>query len=236
MRESPRLRRLRADLRAMEKLRAESTILDFAVPGALFGGPPESYQVKFLGRGFWRPSGSSDTHVLGRHEVIINLGASYPRMMPELNWKSPIFHPNISAGGIVCLGGYSTHWVPSLTLDELCTMLWDMVRYQNFDVESPYNREAAIWARSQHDYHLPVDGRPIRDRLVRAARPVNGSVVAPIVRGVPMAPNKFVPNKLAAGDMVIDDVVIIDDVEPIDAVHIVDAEVVEQDQDIVFLD
>ena len=67
-------------------------------------------------------------------------------MMPELAWKSPIFHPNISASGVVCLGGYGTYWVPSLALDELCSMLWDMIRYENFDETSPYNREAAAWA------------------------------------------------------------------------------------------
>ena len=87
-------------------------------------------------------------------------------MIPEMKWRSPIFHPNISANGVVCLGGYSTHWVPSLQLDELCSMLWDMIRYANFDVDSPYNREAAQWVRTQADCTLPLDHRPIRDKLV----------------------------------------------------------------------
>ena len=92
--------------------------------------------------------------------------------MPELTWMSPIFHPNISASGVVCLGGYGTHWVPSLSLDELCEMLWDMIRYRNYDVDSPYNREAALWARTQTQYFLPVDDRPIRDRVLpRRERP-----------------------------------------------------------------
>ena len=86
-------------------------------------------------------------------------------MMPELTWMSPIFHPNISASGVVCLGGYGTHWVPSLSLDELCGMLWDMIRYRNFDVESPYNREAALWAKTQTRFAFPLDDRPIRDRI-----------------------------------------------------------------------
>ena len=55
--------------------------------------------------------------------------------------------------------------MPSLNLDELCEMLWDMIRYANFDVESPYNREAANWAKMQNEFRLPVDPRPIRDRL-----------------------------------------------------------------------
>jgi hypothetical protein len=64
---------------------------------------------------------------------------------------------------VVCLGGYSTHWVPSLQLDELCTMLWDMIRYANYDVDSPYNRAAAQWAREQNRYQLPIDRRRLRE-------------------------------------------------------------------------
>jgi hypothetical protein len=222
MRESPRIRRLRADFRAMEKLRAESSIIDFSVPNAIYGGPPESYSVRFLGRGFWRPERSSETLIRERHEVAIHLGASYPRMMPELAWKSPIFHPNISAGGVVCLGGYSTHWVPSLNLDELCTMLWDMVRYKNFDVESPYNRDAAIWARTQHQYPLPIDSRSIRDKLAG---------LAPTARRSPaLSPAAMSSDR----DGLIDDVIVIDDSED---VEIIDAEVISgEDQDILFLD
>ena len=102
------------------------------------------------------------------HEVHVRLGASYPRMMPELAWKSPIFHPNISASGVVCLGGYGTYWVPSLALDELCGMLWDMIRYENYDETSPYNREAAAWAKSQTYFRLPIDNRPLRNKLARS--------------------------------------------------------------------
>jgi hypothetical protein len=147
----------------MEQLDAESQILDYTAPGPMFGGPPETYSVRFHGVGVWSPGDTHEVQLCERHEVLIRLGASYPRMMPELIWKTPIFHPNISANGVVCLGGYSTHWVPSLQLDELCTMLWDMIRYENFDVDSPYNRAAAQWAKEQTTYELPLDRRTLRD-------------------------------------------------------------------------
>jgi hypothetical protein len=124
--------------------------------------------LTFKGRGFWKPDAASEVLVRDEHEVHVRLGASYPRMMPELAWKSPVFHPNISASGVVCLGGYGTYWVPSLTLDELCTMLWDMVRFENFDEKSPYNREAAAWAKNQSSFRLPIDHRPLRDKLAAA--------------------------------------------------------------------
>jgi len=105
--------------------------------------------------------------VLDLHRVEIKLGASYPRTIPEIRWITPIYHPNISEIGMVCLGGYGTHWVPSVQLDELCIMLWDMARYHNYDIRSPYNREAALWVASQETFRFPTDGRPLRD--VRAA-------------------------------------------------------------------
>ena len=75
---------------------------------------------------------------------------------------------------MVCLGGYGTHWVPSVQLDELCTMLWDMVRYHNYDIRSPYNRDAALWVANQTAILFPTDARALRDRRV-----AQGRLVAP---------------------------------------------------------
>src|SRR5271165_1902120 len=75
---------------------------------------------------------------------------------------------------MVCLGGYGTHWVPSVQLDELCVMLWDMVRYFNYDIRSPYNRDAALWVANQTTILFPTDSRPLRD--VRMAQ---GRIEAP---------------------------------------------------------
>lgn len=158
MRSSPRERRLLADFHALVKLRNESSIFDFRH----FGTIPEQYDLYFRGFGMWQ---LSDGQVVPRdnHHVRIELGSAYPRMIPTLSWRTPIFHPNISQGGVVCLGGYSTFWVPSLKLDELCIMLWDMIRYKNFDVNSPYHRDAALWARDQDTFEFPLDRRELRN-------------------------------------------------------------------------
>jgi hypothetical protein len=115
----------------------------------------------------WKPADGAEVLFREQHEVWLRLGAGYPRMMPEIVWRTPIFHPNISANGVVCLGGYSLHWVPSLQLDELCVLLWDIIRYQNYDVKSPYNRAAARWAQTQQRFAFPLDPRPLRDRPAR---------------------------------------------------------------------
>jgi ubiquitin-protein ligase len=159
--ESPRLRRLRSDLASLDRLREESSV--FAFRGN--GKPPQQYYITFLGRSLARDKGK--VVVRDRHDIEIKLGAGYPRTMPEIRWLTPIYHPNISEIGMVCLGAYGTHWVPSLALDELCVMLWDMARYQNYDIRSPYNREAALWVANQATYRFPLDDRPTRD--LRAA-------------------------------------------------------------------
>ena len=176
MHDSPRIRRLRSDLHALERLRDESTVFRFRASG----DPAQRYLIEFRGRGLARERVKVGPRE--RHEVEIRLGASYPRTMPEIRWMTPIYHPNISEIGMVCLGGYGTHWVPSLQLDELCAMLWDMIRYHNYDVRSPYNREAALWVANQSSFQFPTDPRPLRD--LRAAQ---GRIAPPRVETTPTA-------------------------------------------------
>jgi ubiquitin-protein ligase len=164
MYESPRIRRLRTDLAALETLKTESSVFRFRS----FGQPAQRYMIEFRGKSLAREKGK--VGIRDRHEVDIKLGASYPRTMPELRWMSPIYHPNISEIGMVCLGGYGTHWVPSLPLDELCVMLWDMARFHNYDIRSPYNRDAALWVANQAKYAFPTDVRPLRDLRVAKGR------------------------------------------------------------------
>ncbi len=158
MHQSPRIRRLHSDLAALERLRSESSVFRFTSTG----DPPQLYRISFSGKGLWRDDrGRVRSHEL--HHVVITLGSSYPRSMPEIRWSTKIFHPNISEIGMVCLGGYGTHWVPSVQLDDLCVMLWDMARFHNYDIRSPYNREAALWVAGQTEFRFPTDNRPLRD-------------------------------------------------------------------------
>ncbi len=211
MRKSPRIRRLMSDHRAVQALAAGSSIFSFEAKGT----PPEMYRLIFCGLGACRVN-NYEVALSNEHVVVVELGAAYPRMTPALSWQTPIFHPNISSGGVVCLGGYGTHWVPSLTLDELCNMLWDMIRYKNFDTESPYNREAAIWAKNQSVFSFPLDRRALRDLVT------------------------FTPKSLATSNISVPPVVMQmpDDVEVIDAeaVGATDVEPKTTDTDIVFID
>ena len=152
------------------------------------GKPPQQYTVVFLGQSLRADRGK--VVVREHHEVEIKLGASYPRTMPEIRWLTPIYHPNISEIGMVCLGAYGTHWVPSLALDELCVMLWDMARFQNYDIRSPYNREAAQWAANQTSFRFPMDHRPLRD-----SRAALGRVESPHAEEKPAESSSEVPGE-----------------------------------------
>ena len=175
---SPRQRRLTSDHQRLKSLALESSIFSFEVahprPAV---GPPETYRVRFRGAGLQLVSSRHDGDVvpLNDHEVLIQLVAEYPRSAPHMRWMTPIFHPNISASGAICLGGWGTHWAPSLQLDRLCEMLWDMLRFANYDTRSPFNQQAAVWLRKQRQYHFPLDNRELRDRPAL----VTASLVAP---------------------------------------------------------
>jgi ubiquitin-protein ligase len=193
MHQSPRIRRLHSDLAALERLRSESSVFRFTATG----DPPQQYNIILAGKSLWRDRGKART--LDQHRVEIKLGASYPRSIPEIRWLTPIFHPNISEIGMVCLGGYGTHWVPSVQLDDLCVMLWDMARFFNYDIRSPYNREAALWVAGQTTFRFPIDARPLRD--LRASigrgdsRGENGTTDAAVSRaGGSRSPGPAAPN------------------------------------------
>ena len=166
MRKSPRERRLQSDLESLQQLQEESSIFSFETVGSS-RKLPTKYRLKFRGDGIEKTS-FAGVQVSSKHVISVDLGSAYPRLAPGLLWETKIFHPNISNNGVVCLGGYGKHWVPSLTLCEMSTMLWDMIRYKNFDSESPYNREAAHWARSQPVHNFPIDKRPIRNLIGQA--------------------------------------------------------------------
>jgi ubiquitin-protein ligase len=161
--DDPRTRRLKADFEAMKRLKDSSTILDFNTTG----DPPERYVVTFKGRSVKRKAEDVPVEIIDTHRVEIQLGIDYPRSQPYLKWLTELYHPNIAISGAVCLGGYSTNWVPSLALDQLCEMLWDMLRYSNYDVTSPYNYRAAQWAKSQTQIEFPCDPRPLRDKALQ---------------------------------------------------------------------
>ena len=82
--DSPRSRRLKADLEALRMLKENSTILDFQV----HGDPAERYLVTFKGKGLLRKTESEPVEVAEVHRVECG----------------PVWASTIRAAGPTCSG------------------------------------------------------------------------------------------------------------------------------------
>lgn len=153
---SPRILRLEEDYKKMQELSSRSNFIRFEA----YGHPPEKYIVTYTCKGVRLDSLSKEVVPVNFHQVEIYLPTSYPRVKPNIEWLTPIYHPNIGTNNQVCIGG----WSPSESLDMFCIRLGQMIQYKNFDEYDPLNESAAKWALKNRS-SLPVDLRPLDSKL-----------------------------------------------------------------------
>lgn len=159
---TPLTMRLERELKDLEVLKRDSTILEIKAQG----DPPDTYRVIFHGKSLV-PADNEDGVAIGDiQECQIKLGREFPRRRPEVEWLTPIVHPNIS-GGSVCMGNFAANWNPNFTLSMLVEVLWDMARMAIFNPHSAYGRDSRMtWEQMDKKFHFPVDRRPLRDKLL----------------------------------------------------------------------
>lgn len=151
--QSPRILRLEEDYKKMQELVRKSPFITFEA----FGGyPPNRYIITYTCKGVKLDELTKEVVITNYHQVEIYLPSTYPRIRPNIEWLTPIYHPNIGTNNQVCLGG----WAPSESLDRLCIRLGEMIQYKNFDEYDPINASAAAWALKNRD-KLPIDPRPL---------------------------------------------------------------------------
>jgi len=121
------------------------------------GSPPERYVVEFDVATLVRPVRGDPQPVRGGHRAEVELTNDYPRVGPRCRMLTPAFHPNIDAAGI-CVGD---HWTAGERLGDLVLRIAEMLAYQAYNVRSPLDAEAAMWADLNRD-RLPVDPRDLR--------------------------------------------------------------------------
>jgi ubiquitin-protein ligase len=120
------------------------------------GEPPEVYEIEYRVRGLQR--GKRDEPVpREEHRIEIRLTSDYPRLAPHCRMLTPIFHPNIDESTI-CVGD---HWTAGERLANLIVRVGEMIAYQAYNIKSPLDAEAAMWA-DLHAGQLPVDSRNLR--------------------------------------------------------------------------
>lgn len=150
-----RTRRLLADAKQMAAAFANFAPIRIV---STTGEPPEVYRIEYHVRGLERGSGRKKEPVTReQHLVEIQLTADYPRLGPKCKMLSPIFHPNIDPATI-CVGD---HWTAGERLVDLVVRIGEMITYQAYNIKSPLDAEAAMWA-DLNAATLPVDPQSVR--------------------------------------------------------------------------
>ena len=119
------------------------------------GDPPDVYQVEYRVQSLQRgPKGKPIPR--DEHLVEIRLTSEYPRLSPRCRMLTPIFHPNIDPDGTtICVGD---HWTAGERLAHLVIRIGEMIAYQAYNIQSPLDGEAAMWA-DLNAIKLPLDAR-----------------------------------------------------------------------------
>ncbi|MCS7032687.1 MAG: ubiquitin-conjugating enzyme E2 [Phycisphaerae bacterium] len=150
---SPRHRRLLADAEQIRRLFADCPHIRIV---SMQGDPPDLYEVEYQISSLERdPRGKPRPRNL--HLAQIQLTLDYPRLAPRCTMLTPIFHPNINQSTI-CVGD---HWTAGERLADLIVRIGEMIAYQAYNIRSPLDGEAAMWADLNAD-KLPLDARNLR--------------------------------------------------------------------------
>jgi predicted Zn finger-like uncharacterized protein len=151
---SPRQRRLRADADQMRQAFGDFPLIKIR---STDGDPPDSYTIEYFVKGLERIPGRKDPIERHYHLAEIRLISEYPRLGPQCKMLTPCFHPNIEPATI-CVGD---HWTAGERLVDLVVRIGELITFQAYNIKSPLDGEAAMWA-DLHMRELPIDDRNLR--------------------------------------------------------------------------
>lgn len=149
---SPRTRRLMADAEHMRRAFEGFPLIRLL---SMTGNPPEEYQIEYRIRGLARGT-NSEPIVRQQHTVQIVLTSDYPLQSPKCKMLTPVFHPNFDQT-VICV---ADHWSAGERLVDLVIRIGEMIAYQAYNIKSPLDGEAAMWA-DLNAKRLPIDSRDI---------------------------------------------------------------------------
>ena len=149
-----RTRRLMADAQHMAEAFRNSPIIRIMETQ---GEPPDLYRVEYHVNSLGPTDDPESPEPRDVHQVEIQLTADYPRVSPKCKMLTPVYHPNIDPSHI-CVGD---HWAAGERLVDLVIRIGEMLAYQAYNIQSPLDAHAAMWA-DLNPSKLPTDSRTIR--------------------------------------------------------------------------
>jgi predicted Zn finger-like uncharacterized protein len=149
-----RTKRLLADAEHMAQAFTNSPVIQVI---EVQGTPPDQYKIEYQIQSLEPTDDPDQPAPRDHHQVEIQLTAEYPRMPPQCKMVTPVYHPNIDPSHI-CVGD---HWAAGERLVDLVIRIGEMLAYQAYNIKSPLDAHAAMWADLNGD-KLPTDPRTIR--------------------------------------------------------------------------
>jgi ubiquitin-conjugating enzyme E2 D/E len=99
-------------------------------PSSCSAGPVGADMFKWEGVIF----GPSDSpYTGGVFHLTIQFPVDYPFRAPHVQFKTPIYHPNINRGGLICLDILKQQWSPALTISKVLLSITSLLTDPNPD-------------------------------------------------------------------------------------------------------
>lgn len=121
------------------------------------GQPPDNYEIEYALRGYSRDE-NNNIAIASNHRVRISLPFGYPHFAPIAKPLTPVFHPDFDPAAI----RIADQWQKNPSLPELVLHIGEMICGNAYNVEDPFNQEAAEWYNSHAD-QLPLDALSLAD-------------------------------------------------------------------------
>jgi len=121
------------------------------------GQPPDNYEIQYNHRGYSRDDSGNIT-IASEHRVRISLPFGYPHFAPIAKPLTPVFHPDFDPAAI----RIADQWQKNPSLPELILHIGEMICGTTYNVDDPFNQEAADWYKSHAD-QLPLDALSLAD-------------------------------------------------------------------------
>jgi ubiquitin-protein ligase len=121
------------------------------------GEPPDSYEIEYLFKGYVRDVDGSIREG-SQHRIRISLPFGYPHFPPTVKPLTSVFHPDIDPDAV----RIADYWQQNPSLPELILHIAEMICGNIYNLEDPFNQEAADWY-AEHIDDLPLDSLHIAD-------------------------------------------------------------------------